>query len=282
MQVCRDIKALQKLCSKLEDIAFVPTMGALHKGHMSLISKAKASGKKTVVSIFVNRAQFNNEEDFNKYPQTEERDLSLLESCDPDIVFIPSEEEIYPEGFEKQVIAGKVAKEWEGADRPGHFDGVTTILAKFLNIIRPEVLWLGQKDAQQVAVVANMIRNLNFSVSLKVAPIVREADGLAYSSRNVRLSKFDRQRAPEIYRGLKKVRAAFEKGERQSSSLESILRDSFKEAGLPNPEYAALVDSRDFSLVKEASDSSLAIVAMCLGKVRLLDNFKMKEEPHEW
>lgn len=282
MKVCRDIEALRKLRSCLGEVAFVPTMGALHQGHLSLLSHAQASGKKTIVSIFVNRSQFNNAEDFNKYPLTESQDLALLEAYKPDIVFLPTEAKIYPDGFEKMVLAGKIAREWEGVDRPGHFDGVTTIMTKFLNIIQPDELWLGQKDAQQVAVLADMISKLNFSVSLKVAPIVREDDGLACSSRNIRLSESDRQRAPEIFKGLKKMRAAFEAGERQSSRLEKILRHSFQESGLPDPEYAALVRSRDFSSVKEADESSLAIVAMRLGKVRLLDNIKMKEEKNEW
>ncbi|QCE33586.1 pantoate--beta-alanine ligase [Acetobacteraceae bacterium] len=282
MKVCRTIEALQKLRSAFkEEVAFIPTMGALHKGHLSLLSQAKNSGKKTIVSIFVNRSQFNQPEDFDKYPMTEKKDLALLEAYDPDIVFIPSEAEIYPDGFEKRVLAGKVAQMWEGADRPGHFDGVTTILAKLFNIVRPDELWLGQKDAQQVAVVADIIKNLNFSISLKTAPTVREEDGLAYSSRNIRLSESDRKRAPEIFKGLQKVRAAFEAGERKSSTLEEILRHSFQEAGLPNPEYAALVRSHDFSPVKEADESSLAIVAMYLGKVRLLDNIKMKDGYHE-
>jgi len=259
--------------AKGKSIALVPTMGALHEGHLTLIDEASNVADLVVMSIFVNPLQFGPNEDFARYPRTLEDDAKLAAKRGVDFLFTPLKEDIYPEYAPVVLVhPGSIGKEWEGAVRPHHFEGVLTVVAKLFNIIMPDVAVFGQKDLQQAAVVKAMVRDLNFPVGILVAPTVREPDGLAMSSRNRYLSAKERELALILSRALFAMRDAFVRGERRASALEAIgWRMLERVVGL-TPRYLAVVNADTFQRVNNVRHGDAAVSAVRVGETRLIDN----------
>jgi pantoate--beta-alanine ligase len=253
-------------------IGFVPTMGALHEGHLSLIRAARATTGPVVVSIFVNPLQFGPNEDFNAYPRAEGTDLELARAEGTDVVFIPSVEEIYPEGDTTTVSAGALGTVLEGEDRPGHFDGVCTVVAKLFKLVDPDVAFFGQKDAQQVAVIKRMVKDLRFDLEIVVVPTVREADGLALSSRNRYLSEEQRHQATALYEALLLGADLVDKQDLEAT--EKNMWDLISERG-PLPSYARIVNPDTFAPASPEGPR-LLVVAAKVGNTRLIDNLLME------
>ena len=259
--------------AKGKSISFVPTMGALHEGHLTLIDEAKRVADSVVMSIFVNPLQFGPSEDFDRYPRTLDDDAKLASKRGVDFLFTPTREDMYPEHAPVVIVhPGSVGKEWEGAVRPRHFEGVLTVVAKLFHIIMPDVAVFGQKDLQQAAAVKAMVRDLNFPVGILVAPTVREADGLAMSSRNRYLSPKDRELGLILSKALFAMRDAFGRGERRASALEATgWRMLERVAGL-TPRYLAAVNADTFQRVNNVRHGDAAVGAVRVGETRLIDN----------
>lgn len=253
-------------------VAFVPTMGALHEGHLSLVDVARTSGDVVVLSIFVNPLQFGPSEDYARYPRDVERDASLAAARGVDVLFVPSHEEMYPGERAVEVHPIALADEWEGAVRPGHFTGVLTVVAKLFNIVQPDVAVFGQKDLQQATLVRAMVRDLDMPVELRVAPTVRDADGLALSSRNAYLSPDERERARAIPRALGAIAAEFAGGQRDAAQLEQVGRDVLQSAGGVIIEYLAIMDPILLRRVERATAGTIVALAARVGPTRLIDN----------
>ena len=282
MKIINSIVHMQALAIAPEragrSIAFVPTMGYLHDGHASLLREGRKRGDVLVLSIFVNPIQFGQNEDLDSYPRNMERDCEIAEACGVDIVFIPTAEEMYPQGFQTGVTVRDIALPLCGASRPGHFDGVATVVAKLFNIVRPDVALFGCKDYQQLAVIRRMTADLNMPVEIVGMPIVREPDGLAMSSRNAYLSQDERQSALCLYRAVKRARELFAAGERSVAVLTKEAR------ALIEQESAAVIDYvefRDGALLNElevADAGTLLALAVKIGQTRLIDNTVLGEE----
>jgi pantoate--beta-alanine ligase len=252
-------------------IGLVPTMGALHEGHLSLIRAARAECDEVVVSLFVNPKQFNESSDLAAYPRDETRDAALAAESGADLLYAPGVEEMYPDGFATTVSVGHVAAGLEGAHRPGHFDGVATVVTKLLNIVAPDVAYFGQKDAQQVAAIRRIVRDLDLPVRVEALPTVREDDGLALSSRNVRLAAGDRPRALALKHALDAAAAAAANGAVTPGDVRAAAVAAMREQGV-EPEYLALVDPDTFTPVESLDGHILVAVAARVGDVRLIDN----------
>jgi len=255
-------------------VGLVPTMGAFHDGHLSLIRAARRDCDLVVVWLFVNPTQFNDASDLIGYPRDEARDAELAEAAGADLLFAPDVAEVYPDGYATTITVSGIADVLEGAHRPGHFAGVATVVAKMLNMVQPDVAFFGAKDAQQVAVVRRMITDLNLPVELAVMPTVREPDGLAMSSRNVRLDADQRRRATALSRGLRAAEAVAEQGERSADALRAIVAVELAADGLV-AEYIAVVDPATFAPIDELSSTALIAVAVPVGPVRLIDNLEV-------
>ena len=256
-------------------VALVPTMGALHEGHLSLVRIGRTQAATVVVSIFVNPLQFAPGEDFEKYPRSPERDAALLESEGVDVLFLPEASEFYPPGFSTSISVEAVSEGQEGAARPGHFDGVATVVAKLFNAVQPDVAVFGRKDLQQAAVVARMIEDLNFPIRLIVAPISRESDGLARSSRNVYLSEEERRVAANFPRALFGAARSLQRvGD--AAYVEAELRGALANFGF-EVDYAELVDPESMKRLEKAQPGAALAAAVRLGKIRLLDNVLIEE-----
>lgn len=254
-------------------VGFVPTMGALHDGHLSLVRRARREHDRVVVSVFVNPLQFGPREDYRRYPRDVRRDARLSRSAGCDWFYLPTARAVYPEGFQTSVTAGPLAARWEGTIRPGHFDGVSTVVLKLLNMVEPDTLYLGQKDAQQAAVVGAMMRDLDLPARLAVAPIVRERDGLAMSSRNAYLSEAERARASGFPRALLAARALARRGTRDARRLEREVKQRLRRDVKPDAiDYVSLVDPRTLEPVARLNRRALLLAAIRVGKTRLLDN----------
>jgi pantoate--beta-alanine ligase len=253
-------------------IGLVPTMGALHGGHLSLVSRARAENDRTLASIFVNPAQFGENEDLAAYPRTPENDLRLLESLGVDGVWTPSPEDVYPPGFQTFVTVDDVSAPLEGSRRPGHFRGVATVVAKLFNVFQPDRAYFGQKDAQQVAVIRRMVADLSFPVDVVVCPTVREPDGLALSSRNAYLSPEERRAAPVLHRALLAARAAFHSGERDAGRLRAVLARTLAGEPLARPDYVSVADAGTLLEVERVTGPALVSIAARFGGTRLIDN----------
>lgn len=258
-------------------LGLVPTMGALHAGHLSLVARAQGENDRTVASIFVNPAQFGENEDLAAYPRTPQHDLGVLESLGVDAVWTPSREEVYPPGFQTFVTVGDVAAPLEGARRPGHFRGVATVVAKLFNVFQPDRAYFGQKDAQQVAVIRRMARDLNFPVEIVICPIVRESDGLAMSSRNAYLSPDERRGAPALFRALEAGRAAFESGERDGAAIRRVVSRVLSTEPVLEEDYVSLADPETLAETLRVEGRSLLSLAARLGRTRLIDNVVLGE-----
>jgi len=254
-------------------IGFVPTMGALHEGHLSLIHEARALCDVVVVSVFVNPTQFGPAEDFGSYPRDLTRDASLLAEYNVDYVFAPTVEEIYPAGFSTYISVEGLTDKLEGAARPGHFRGVTTVVGILLNIVRPDFAFFGQKDAQQAIVVKHMVRDLAFPAEIIVAPTVREETGLAMSSRNNYLTDDERRAAAVLNRALSEANVAFDEGERSAARLIEIVRTMIENEPLARVDYISLNDAKNLDGVEWLDERPVLLsLAAFVGKTRLIDN----------
>lgn len=278
MQVAKTIAAVREIRKQLGGTwGLVPTMGALHGGHLSLVRRAWQENDHVGVSIFVNPIQFQPGGDFDRYPRPLERDLALLEAEQIDLVFVPSNEEIYPRGFQTYVTVEEVTRPLEGAMRPGHFRGVATIVTKLFNIFQPDRAYFGQKDAQQVVVVKQLVRDLNIPVQIVVCETMREADGLAMSSRNTYLSPEERQAATILYRALCAAREKWERGERRGEGLRAVMREMLAQEPRAQVEYVSAADPETLQELERVEDRVLLSLAVRIGSTRLIDNFLLNE-----
>jgi pantoate--beta-alanine ligase len=254
-------------------VGFVPTMGALHAGHRALLARARAESDVVVASVFVNPLQFGPAEDLASYPRDREADLAVLEAEGVDLAFVPAEGEMWPSPPEVRLrVGGSLAERLEGMDRPGHLDGVVTVVAKLLHLVGPSRAYFGQKDAQQLAVIRRMVDDLAFPNQIVACPTVREPDGLAVSSRNAYLSAPERQRAIVLYRALQAGRAAFLAGRRDPAAVEAAARALLGGQPGVEPDYVALVDAVSFEPAKQAEPGQVLAIAARVGRTRLIDN----------
>jgi len=265
-QVARDARAKERI------LGLVPTMGALHEGHLSLVRESQKQCSPVVVSIFVNPTQFGPNEDFKKYPRTFEADQAALENLRVDYIFAPPPEEIYPPGFRTAVTVEGLGDVLEGRVRPGHFRGVTTVVLKLFEIAQPQLAFFGRKDAQQARIIRQMAADLNLDTEIVVCPIVREADGLALSSRNAYLKGSERQSATALYRALDAVRCEVAKGEREASRLIAAMRGTMAAEPGVALDYAEIVDADTFEPAVSLRKTCYALVAARVGATRLIDN----------
>ena len=280
MKICNSISEARAACravrSHSKRLGLVPTMGALHPGHLSLVRAAKAKCDAVAVSIFVNPTQFGPSEDFAKYPRSFELDCALLEQEGTEIIFAPTVEEMYPKGETTWVTVEGLSEKLDGRSRPGHFRGVATVVAKLFHVIEPDAAFFGQKDAAQVAILRRMVRDLNFPVDIVVCPIIREPDGLAMSSRNAYLNPDERQRALVLQSALRRVEQQFKVGEKDPARLVAFAKEVFAREPQVRLDYLEIVDPGTLDPVEKISQESLVAVAAYVGSTRLIDNLLLK------
>jgi pantoate--beta-alanine ligase len=281
VQTIRAVEELKAAVNALrasgKTIAFVPTMGALHAGHLSLVEEGKSRADAVVASIFVNPRQFGEGEDFGRYPRREEADAAMLSEAGCDLLWLPGVEDVYPRAFATGIHVSGVSERWEGAARPGHFDGVATVVARLLLAVRPDIAVFGEKDFQQLAVIRRMTDDLGLGVEIIGAPTMRDADGLALSSRNAYLSADERQRALTLPQALERARSAMSSGEAVEDAL-ARARRAVESAGF-EIDYIALVDARTLEPIDELRGEARLIAAARIGSTRLIDNLAV-EKPH--
>jgi len=258
------------------DVGLVPTMGYLHAGHLSLVERARAENGGVAASLFVNPTQFGPAEDLERYPRDLARDRTLLEAARCDLLFVPSAAEMYPPGFETGVEVGEVAQPLEGARRPGHFRGVATVVLKLLAIVQPTRAYFGEKDAQQLAVVRRMARDLNLPVEIVGCPTRREADGLAMSSRNAYLAPADRAAAPVLFRALSRARELWRGGERDAEALRRAMHDVLQTQPRARVDYVSVADVDTFAELSRPTGPALASLAVFFGATRLIDSVRLE------
>ncbi|MBF6614821.1 MAG: pantoate--beta-alanine ligase [Chloroflexi bacterium] len=283
MQLIPTIAEMRALRSSVENggvVGLIPTMGYLHAGHISHVKRARAADDIVVVSIFVNPTQFGPNEDFSRYPRDMESDLKLLEQAGVDWVFAPDAQEMYPPGYATYVDVLGVTDVLEGAARLGHFRGVATVVAKLFNIVQPHHAYFGQKDAQQVAVIRKMVRELNFPVEIVVGETMRAADGLAMSSRNIYLGTHERKAALVLHKSLEAVSELWNQGERRGSALREAMSRTLDAEPLARPDYVSVADPQTLRELDDSGDArqALASLAVRIGNTRLIDNFVLGEE----
>jgi len=257
----------------------VPTMGALHAGHLSLVRRARVENDRVAVSIFVNPTQFNNPDDLARYPRDLDADAALLEAEGVDLIWAPTPEIVYPQGYQTTVTVAEVTKPLEGAHRPGHFQGVATIVAKLFNVCQPDRAYFGQKDAQQVVVIKQMVRDLAFPLEIVVCPIVREPDGLALSSRNTLLNPTERQAATVLGRALSAAVDAYDAGQRDADTLRKTMTDLIAAEPLAHIDYVSAADPVTLEELDGPVQRALFSMAVFIGDVRLIDNMTVGNEP---
>lgn len=270
-------KASQALRDERKKIAFVPTMGYLHQGHLSLINKGREVGDVVVVSIFVNPIQFGQGEDFEKYPRDMEKDRELCEAEGVDILFIPKTEDMYPDEYQTTVEVLWVTKNLCGRFRPGHFRGVATVVTKLFNIVRPQYAIFGEKDFQQLVAIRRLARDLNMDVDVLGMPIVREPDGLAMSSRNAYLSQEERKAALSIYKALQSAKGLYDNGERTNRVLLQEVKRILEAEPMLKPEYGKVVDTEAIEDIESAGKEALLAIAAWVGNTRLIDNIVLRK-----
>ncbi|WP_457569247.1 pantoate--beta-alanine ligase [Desulfurobacterium sp.] len=283
MRKVRTVKEMKGLAEAFKragkTIGFVPTMGYLHEGHLSLVKRARKENDIVVMSIFVNPTQFGPNEDFEKYPRDEERDSKLAEKEGVDILFLPSVEELYPKPYRTYVEVEEITDVLCGAKRPGHFRGVTTIVTKLFNIVKPDRAYFGKKDFQQYKVIKQMVKDLNMDVTVVGCPIVREKDGLAMSSRNVYLSPDERKSALSLYNSLKLAKELIEKGEKRASVIKKEMEGFIlSHPNVKKIDYIEIVDQDSFKEVELVKEGDLIALAVFVGDTRLIDNWVVGEE----
>jgi len=276
MRIIRSTSSLQQLIKKIKltgrTVGFVPTMGALHEGHRALLRRCRRENDIVVLSVFVNPKQFGPKEDLAKYPRREHDDKKLAKKEKVDIIFLPSVKEMYPEGYVTYIEVERMTQALCGRSRPGHFKGVTTVVGKLLNIVMPDRLYLGQKDAQQAAVLARMTRDLSFSVTVKICPTVREPDGLAMSSRNEYLTVDQRKEAAVLYRALRETRRSVTAGDRSAKMIVNKIRSRITRESSGRIDYVECVDADTLAPLKRIQGKTLIALAVWFGKTRLIDN----------
>ena len=265
---------IHRLKSKGKTIGFIPTMGALHQGHLSLMRQSRQDNDITVVSIFVNPMQFGPKEDYKKYPRVLNRDIKLMRSIGADIVFVPQADEIYPSGFKTYVNIDSLTDTLCGRSRPGHFKGVLTVVNKLFNIAEPDIAYFGQKDYQQALIIKQMVKDLNMNLKIKVMPIIREPDGLAMSSRNAYLTPEQRQQAVCLYQALNEAKRLIRNGEMSASRITGAMKCIINQAGESWIDYVAIVDKKTLTDIKiiPLHQKILIALAVYMGKIRLIDN----------
>ncbi len=273
MKVVEKISEMRRLRQRLaEPVGLVPTMGYLHEGHLALVRQARTENSSVVVSIFVNPTQFGPQEDFKQYPRDLQRDLALLEMEKTDIVFMPSVSEMYPAQFNSWVEVGKVTERLEGATRPTHFRGVTTVVAKLFNIVEPTRAYFGQKDAQQLLVIKKMVADLNMNLEVVAVPTVREPDGLAMSSRNIYLNPQQRQAALVLYQALSLAQELWAQGEDGAERIRQEMTALIKKQPLAAIDYVSIADTETLDELDTVKPPALVSLAVRIGKTRLIDN----------
>jgi len=276
MRIIRSIASMtlfsKKLHLKGKFIGFVPTMGALHAGHLSLIRKARKENDCVVVSIFVNPLQFGPKEDYKRYPRDINRDIQLCLQNKVDVIFYPDVATMYPKGFCTYIEVEGLSDVLCGRFRPGHFRGVTTVVAKLFHIVQPDYAYFGQKDAQQALIIERMVKDLNFSLQVKVLPTIREPDGLAMSSRNTYLNPKERIAARVLSEALKKARFLYQNGVTESGKIKSAMLKIIQKENLARPQYIEIVDQVNLQPVKKVQKGNLVALAVWIGKTRLIDN----------
>jgi pantoate--beta-alanine ligase len=277
MEIAETIDKIKSLTRAMSgSVGFVPTMGFLHEGHLSLVRKAREENDVVVVSIFVNPTQFGKNEDFGSYPRNFKQDIEMLQKEQTDIVFFPSAVEMYPDGFDSWVEVKQVTDHLEGICRPGHFQGVTTVVAKLFNIVEPDRAYFGQKDAQQAIVIQKMVRDLNMNLDVIVLPTCRESDGLAMSSRNTYLTPEERNIAAVLFRALTLSRALYEKGEKDAAFIRQEMQKMIEKEKFTFVEYISIADERTLEELTEITPPALVSLAVKVGKTRLIDNIVLK------
>ncbi|MDP8253995.1 MAG: pantoate--beta-alanine ligase [Candidatus Kaelpia aquatica] len=276
MKIFKAVKSLQdnSLRLKLEgkSIGFVPTMGYLHQGHISLIRAARKESNVVVLSIFVNPVQFSPGEDCRRYPRDFKRDCSIARNENVDIVFYPSSGQIYPQEYSSYVEVNGLSSLLCGKSRPNHFRGVATVCTKLFNIVQPDFVYFGQKDYQQAIIIRRMIKDLNMPFKIRVLPLLREESGLAMSSRNRYLSKTARENAAAIYKGLKEAKDLFKNGQRDAAKIKAMLKKKIKEIPNVRIDYVDIVDSKSLKSLSQVKKQSILAVAIWIDKIRLIDN----------
>lgn len=273
MNVVTSLEELRAACERLpKPVGLVPTMGYLHPGHLSLVQVARAECQSVVVSIYVNPTQFGPNEDFAAYPRDLERDLGLLQSFQVDVVWTPTNEVLYPPGFQTWVTVEELSQPLEGSFRPGHFRGVATVVAKLFTGVQPQKAYFGQKDAQQAAVIRQMTRDLNFPIEIVVCPIVREVDGLALSSRNTYLNPAERQAATVLWRALQAARQEYAAGERSAERLRQRMLSVLNQEPLARVQYVSCAHPDSLQELEGNVERALLSMAVYVGKTRLIDN----------
>ena len=273
MKVIETIYEMTRLRQQLaEPVGFVPTMGYLHEGHMSLVRQARAENASAVVSIFVNPSQFGPREDYKSYPRNIERDLAMLQKEKPDAVFMPLAEEMYPPRFDSWIEVGEIAERLEGASRPGHFRGVATVVAKLFNIVQPTRAYFGQKDAQQLAVIKKMAADLNMNLEVVAAPTVREPEGLAMSSRNTYLNPEERRAAVVLYQALTLAQQSWSQGEMNAERLRQEMIAIIQKEPLADIDYVSIANAETLDELETVNPPTLVSMAVNIGITRLIDN----------
>ncbi len=278
MNIINSPQEIQEVITELKEdglsIGFVPTMGALHEGHLSLIEESACGNSVTVVSIFVNPTQFGEGEDFEKYPRTFDDDVKAAQDAGASIIFAPDKDLMYPKGFNTEVSVKDLSAKLEGEIRPGHFDGVTTVVLKLFNSVLPEIAYFGQKDAQQAIIIKKMVRDLNVPVEINIMPIVRDPDGLALSSRNRYLTEAERKDAPIIHEGLFNAELLFREGETKANNLKFEIDATYRKSKTFEVEYIVIVNTIDLEPVETLQESTLIAVAVKTKEsgTRLIDN----------
>jgi pantoate--beta-alanine ligase len=277
MQVVETTPEIKALRQKLSgSVGFVPTMGYLHIGHLALVKQARMENSAVIVSIYVNAAQFGPREDFGRYPRDLSRDLALLRGEGVDIVFVPSDAEMYPPEFSSWVDVEKVTERLEGASRPGHFRGVATVVAKLFNIIQPSRAYFGQKDAQQVMVIRRMVADLNMNLQVVVVPTLRESDGLAMSSRNIYLSSGERQAATILFKALTLAQQLARDGEKDADKIRRQMTSLIEKEPLAQIDYVSIADAETLEELSLIDHPAVASLAVRIGKTRLIDNMPLQ------
>jgi len=277
MQVVGPIFEIRALRQKLSGtVGFVPTMGFLHEGHLALVKQARMENSAVVVSIYVNPAQFGPREDLRAYPRDINRDLALLRGEEVDIVFVPSDDEMYPSEFSSWVDVEKIAERLEGASRPGHFRGVATVVAKLFNIVQPSRAYFGQKDAQQVVVIKRMVADLNMGIEVVVVPTVRESNGLAMSSRNIYLERKERQAATVLFKALTLARQLGLGGEKDAEEIRRQMASLIRKEPLAQIDYISIAATETLEELSLLDRPALASLAVRIGKTRLIDNLPLE------